>query len=89
METNKLDKSIELIDIKNLHTTQIKRVKEWCEQELEFRNAIGKEIDHRKTIEKDGYPGGSFEHMVNLEQLKYNNGFAGEYEEGDDWADKK
>ena len=76
-----------LIDIKNLHTTEIKQVKEWCEQELEFRNAIGKEIDHRKTIEKDGYPGGSFEHMVNLEQLKYK-GFAGEYEEGDDWSDE-
>ena len=48
MEANKLDKSIELIDIKNLHTTQIKRVKEWCEQELEFRNAIGQEINQEK-----------------------------------------
>ena len=37
-----------LLDIKNLHTVEIKQVKEWCEQELEFRDAIGQEINQEK-----------------------------------------
>ena len=41
-----------LLDIKNLHTTEIKQVQEWCKQELEFRKEIGKEIDKRKYIEE-------------------------------------
>ena len=115
MEANKLDKSIELIDIKNLNTIEIKQVKEWCEQELEFRNAIGQEINREQEdflmsqketterlkairtyidngIELNEFPGmveGSFEHMVNQDHLVNPKGFAGEYEEGDDWADKK
>jgi len=52
------------IDIKNLNTTEIKQVKEWCEQELKFREEVGKEIERRN------YPEGSFEHMVNLEKIK-------------------
>ena len=33
-----------LLDIKNLHTTEIKQVQEWCEQELRFREEVGKEL---------------------------------------------
>ena len=54
-----------LIDIKNLHTTDIKQVKEWCEQELIFRKGIGIEIERRN------YPEGSFEHMINSDAIKH------------------
>ena len=55
-----------LIDIKNLNTTEIKQVKEWCEKELQFREDVGKEIERRAQTDNGirNYPEGSFEHMI-------------------------
>ena len=55
-----------LIDIKNLNTSEIKQVKEWCEQELRFRNEIGAEIKHKAQSDNGvrNYPEGSFAYSI-------------------------
>jgi len=59
-------------DIKILDTLKLTQVKEWCEQELELRSPKQQEaINRLKAIRN--YPEGSFEHMVNLEQLNDKN----------------
>jgi hypothetical protein len=54
------------IDIKNLNTTEIKQVKEWCEQELKFREEIGEEIERRKQYDNGirNYPDGALAYSV-------------------------
>jgi len=55
-----------VIDIKNLNTTEIKQVKEWCEQELQFRENVGKEIERRAQTDNGirNYPEGCFEYSI-------------------------
>ena len=55
-----------VIDIKNLNTTEIKQVKEWCEQELQFRENVGKEIERRAQTYYGirNYPEGCFEYSI-------------------------
>lgn len=66
--------SMTLLDIKNLHTTEIKQVQEWCEQELRFREEVGKELEQQKKYRNEvhhltekglrNYPEGCFEYSI-------------------------
>ena len=55
-----------LIDIKNLNTTEIKQVKEWCEKLLQFREDVGKVIERRAQTDNAirNYPEGCFEYSI-------------------------
>ena len=53
-----------LLDIKNLHTTEIKQVQEWCKQESRFREEIGKELEQRRAEGLRNYPEGCFEFSI-------------------------
>ena len=49
------------IDIKNLHSDELHQIKNWCEEEIKFRNSIGKEI---------GIDFKFFEYRIQWESLK-------------------
>ena len=65
--------SIRAEDIKELDTLRLKEVIKWAEQELLDRriNISGTHNSQGNGIRN--YPEGSFEHMVNLEQLNDKN----------------
>ena len=54
------------IDIKMMHSTELRELRSMIREELDFRAEVGKEINQRQTGIRN-YVEGSFEHMVNNE----------------------
>ena len=54
------------IDIKMMHSTELRELRSMIREELDFRAEVGKEINERQTGIRN-YVEGSFEHMVNNE----------------------
>jgi hypothetical protein len=54
------------IDIKMMHSTELRELRSMIRDELDFRAEVGKEINERQTGIRN-YVEGSFEHMVNNE----------------------
>ena len=54
------------IDIKMMHSTELRELRTMIREELDFRAEVGKEINERQTGIRN-YVEGSFEHMVNNE----------------------
>ena len=52
------------IDIKMMHSTELREIRSMIKQELDFRAKVGKEINKQQTGIRN-YVEGSFEHMVN------------------------
>jgi len=65
--------SIRAEDIKELDTLRLKEVIKWAEQELLDRRINISGIHNSQGNGIRNYPEGSFEHMVNLEQLNDKN----------------
>ena len=54
------------IDIKMMHSTELRELRSMIRDELDFRAEIGKEINEQQAGIRN-YVEGSFEHMVNNE----------------------
>ena len=54
------------IDIKMMHSTELRELRSMIREELDFRSEIGKEINEQQAGIRN-YVEGSFEHMVNNE----------------------
>ena len=54
------------IDIKMMHSTELRELRSMIREELDFRAEVGKEINEQQTGIRN-YVEGSFEHMVNNE----------------------
>ena len=52
------------IDIKMMHSTELREIRSMIKQELDFRAEVGKEINEQQPGIRN-YVEGSFEHMVN------------------------
>ena len=54
------------IDIKMMHSTELRELRSMIREELDFRAEVGKEINKQQAGIRN-YVDGSFEHMVNNE----------------------
>ena len=54
------------IDIKMIHSTELRELRSMIREELDFRAEVGKEINEQQAGIRN-YVEGSFEHMVNNE----------------------
>ena len=54
------------IDIKMMHSTELREIRSMIRDELDFRAEVGKEINEQQAGIRN-YVEGSFEHMVNNE----------------------
>ena len=54
------------IDIKMMHSTELRELRSMIRDELDFRAEVGKEINEQQAGIRN-YVEGSFEHMVNNE----------------------
>ena len=54
------------IDIKMMHSTELRELRSMIREELDFRAEVGKEINEQQAGIRN-YVEGSFEHMVNNE----------------------
>ena len=54
------------IDIKMMHSTELRELRSMIREELDFRAEVGKEINEQQAGIRN-YVDGSFEHMVNNE----------------------
>ena len=54
------------IDIKMMHSTELRELRTMIREELDFRAEVGKEINEQQAGIRN-YVEGSFEHMVNNE----------------------
>ena len=54
------------IDIKMMHSTELRELRSMIKEELNFRAEVGKEINEQQAGIRN-YVEGSFEHMVNNE----------------------
>ena len=54
------------IDIKMMHSTELRELRSMIRDELDFRAEVGKEINEQQAGIRN-YVDGSFEHMVNNE----------------------
>lgn len=66
---------IDQIELKNMHSKELRILRNMIREELDFRADIGSEIDERKREmrereRRDVEYGGSFEHMVTLTELR-------------------
>jgi hypothetical protein len=52
------------IDIKMMHSTELRELRSMVKEELDFRAEVGKEINEQQAGIRN-YVDGSFEHMVN------------------------
>ena len=52
------------IDIKMMHSTELRELRSMIREELDFRSEIGKEINEQQAGIRN-YVEGSFEHMIN------------------------
>ena len=52
------------IDIKMMHSTELRELRSMIREELDFRAEVGKEINEQQVGIRN-YVEGSFEHMVN------------------------
>jgi predicted transcriptional regulator len=52
------------IDIKMMHSTELRELRSMIREELDFRAEVGKEINEQQAGIRN-YVEGSFEHMVN------------------------
>ena len=52
------------IDIKMMHSTELRELRSMIRDELDFRAEVGKEINEQQAGIRN-YVEGSFEHMVN------------------------
>ena len=52
------------IDIKMMHSTELRELRSMIREELNFRAEVGKEINEQQAGIRN-YVEGSFEHMVN------------------------
>jgi predicted transcriptional regulator len=52
------------IDIKMMHSTELRELRSMIREELDFRAEVGKEINEQQAGIRN-YVDGSFEHMVN------------------------
>ncbi len=60
----------DILEIKNMTTKELLDLRQRLDEEIKFREDVGREIDERKGGIKSAGVGGSFEHMVNLNDLR-------------------
>lgn len=63
---------MDISEIKNMHSKELRELRNMIRKELDFRADVGKEIDEKKRnlLEREKTYDGSFEHMVNLDELR-------------------
>lgn len=57
------------LDIKNMHSTELREIRSMIRKELDFRAEIGNEISKKQAGIRN-YVEGSFEHMTNNDAIK-------------------
>jgi|TARA_B100000809_G_scaffold173720_1_gene170971 hypothetical protein len=58
------------LDIKTMHSTELREIRSMIREELNFRAEVGKEINKQQPGIRN-YVEGSFEHMVNSDTIKH------------------